>query len=90
MRDVCQLCKDAHKFNCEHICIHSKDYHMGKKVTVGKPEEMAKALHYYIDWLEAVEKRPNDHRGVNTLDLLYRIQEGYELTENFPTHYTGE
>lgn len=72
------------------ICKHKQDYEMGKKVEIGKPEEIAKALHYYIDWLEACKKRPNDNRGVDTLHLLYRIQAGYELTENFPTHYNGD
>jgi len=76
--------------HCEHICIHKKDYHMGKKITVGKPEEIAKAVHYYIDWLEACRKRPDDHRGVDALSLLYLIQTGYELTDNFPTHYNGD
>lgn len=88
MRDKCFDCKD--KMHCEHICIHKQDYQNGKKVEIGKPEEIMKALHYYIDWLEAVKKRPNDNRSVDALGLLYRIQKGYELTENFPTHYNGD
>lgn len=57
---------------------------------IGTPEEIAKAVHHYLDWVRACNKRPDDHRGFDTESLLKRCQEGYPLTKYFPTHYEGE
>lgn len=57
---------------------------------IGKPEEIAKAVHYYLDWVRATKKRKDDFRSHDTEAILKICQAGYELTENFPVHYTGD
>ena len=57
---------------------------------IGTPEEIAKALHFHLDWIRACDSRPNNNRGVDVEKMLTRIQEGYELTKNFEEHYNGE
>lgn len=78
-----------HQKGCPFEEDYTRPYNPEK---VGTPEEQAKALHHYIDWLKAVKKRdPPDNRGVDTLTLLLRIQEGYrtDTEEGWDTHYRG-
>ena len=56
---------------------------------VGTPEEITKAVHYFLDWIRACEARPDDNREADTLGILKKCQEGLELTKNFDEHYTG-
>ena len=57
---------------------------------VGTPEEIAKAVHYYLDWVRACKARQNDRRDFDTEQLLEVIQKGYELTKYFDIHYLGD
>ena len=73
-------------------CPYEQDYTIFKE-KVGTTEEQAKALHYMIDWMKAVCKRPDDNRTnskFSILEILKSIQKGSPLTENFDTHYEGE
>lgn len=87
MQELCKECKEAQKMHCEHICRHSKSIIPDK---VGTPEEIAKAVHYYLDWVRATKKRTWDGRPHDAEAILKLCLKGYELTDNFPTHYTGD
>lgn len=77
-----------HQDGCPFKDDYTRSYEPEK---VGTPEEIMKALHYYLDWLKAVEKRKDDHRGVDALGLLKRIQAGHRVDTDvgWDRHYTG-
>lgn len=58
---------------------------------IGKPEEIAKAVHYYLDWVRAVKKRRDDNRGFNVEELLEKIQAGHPIEgQGWGIHFTGD
>ena len=56
---------------------------------IGTPEEIVKALHYYLDWVRACNTR-HDNKRIDNEELLITIQKGLPLTKKFDTHYVGD
>lgn len=71
--------------NRKKRCIRSKPTDK-----IGKPKEIAKAVHHYLDWVRACKARKDDKRGFDVERILELCQEGYELTDCFDTHYLGD
>lgn len=71
--------KDTAMKNCRHAKPNDQ---------YGSPQEIANAVHYYVDWLRAVDKRTWDNRPPNhPLKVLELCQKGKIVNEYNPLHY---